>query len=257
MRGWVAFLMLVAVLAASPARAARESVLLRYEAYALGLPVVSFDFRVDETDSAYSVDGNIRTIGVFRLLYSVDLRAESHGEIASDAMQPRLHEQVLTTKGVDRIARLEYPGDGTVSAQLVPADESGRPKPEPQQILDTFDPLSTILAISRAAARAGRCDGRFPVFDGRRRYDIVLTDEGSERIDGGYSYTGMARRCRAAAVKIAGFSFDQDYQPRANKGHVWLASPRPGDPALPVRIDFDGTWGLVEVRITKIEWPTQ
>ena len=236
---------------AQPSMAEPGPLLLHYEAFAAGLPIVSFDFRLDESGKSYAVDGHIRTVGLFRLFYHVDLRAESRGEMAGEAMRPHVHEEVLTTQGKDRVAHLDYPGDGTVTARLVPPEDSGRPKPLPQQTVDTLDPLSTILAIGHVVADAERCTGRFPVFDGRRRYDIVLSDDGTSQ--GAQPKDRSALRCRAQAVKIAGFSFDQDYQPHTNNGHVWLASPRAGAPPLPVRIDFDGSWGLVEVRMTKVE----
>ena len=247
-QGWQARALaaMALVLALRPASAAEpQPLVLHYEAFAAGLPVVAFDFRLDESGTSYAVDGRIRTVGLFRLFYHVDLHAESQGEFAGEATRPRVHEQVLTTQGKDRVAHLDYPGDGTVTTRLVPPEDSGRPKPTAQQTVDTLDPLSTILAIGHAVAGAERCTGRFPVFDGRRRYDILLSEDGGAR--------GTVLRCRAQAVKIAGFSFDQDYQPRTNNGHVWLASPRAGAPALPVRIDFDGTWGLVEVRMTEVE----
>jgi hypothetical protein len=229
-----------------------QSLLLEYEAFAAGFPIVTFAFRLDETPSAYSLDGHIRAVGAFRLFYRVDVRAESEGTLTRDAAQPRWHEHVFTSKGKDRVARLDYPGDGRVAAQLVPTEDSGRPKPTEQQTVDTLDPLSAILAMGHAVARAGRCEGTFPVFDGRRRYDLTLTDEGGERIDAAPAYVGPVRRCQAAVLKIAGFSFDHDYQPRTTNGRVWFAAPRPGAPALPIRIDFDGNWGLVEVRMTKV-----
>jgi Protein of unknown function (DUF3108) len=251
--GWHAGALAVTLaLAAPPASAAEpQPIVIHYEAFAAGLPVVAFDFRLDETGTSYAVDGHIRTVGLFRLFYRVDLRAQSEGEVAGEAMRPRVHEQVLTTQGKDRVAHLEYPGDGTVTARLVPPEDSGRPKPTPQQTVETLDPLSTILAIGHAVAGAERCVGRFPVYDGRRRYDIVLSDDGAGH--DARAKDGTVLRCRAQAVKIAGFSFDQDYQPHTNNGHVWLASPRAGAPALPVRIDLDGSWGLVEVRMTKVD----
>lgn len=229
-----------------------ESLLLEYEAFAAGFPIVTFAFRLEETPSAYSLDGRIRAVGAFRLFYRVDVRAESQGNLVRDAAQPRWHEHVFTSKGKDRVARLDYPGDGRVSAQLVPTDDSGRPKPTEQQTVDTLDPLSAILAMGHSVARAGHCEGTFAVFDGRRRYDLTLTDEGGERLDAAPAYVGPVRRCHAAVLKIAGFSFDHDYQPHTTNGRVWFASPRPGAPALPIRIDFDGSWGLVEVRMTKV-----
>jgi hypothetical protein len=232
--------------------ASPQSLVLEYEAFAAGFPIVTFAFRLDETSSAYSLDGRIRAVGAFRLFYRVDVRAESQGDLVRDAAQPRWHEHVFTSKGKDRVAHLDYPGDGSVSARLVPTEDSGRPKPTEQQTVDTLDPLSAILAMGHRVARAGHCEGTFAVFDGRRRYDLTLTDEGGERIDAAPAYVGPVRRCHAVVLKIAGFSFDRDYQPHTTNGHVWFASPRPGAPALPIRIDFEGTWGLVEVRMTKV-----
>jgi len=241
-----------AIIPVSGIAAPPQSLLLEYEAFAAGFPIVTFTFRLEETPSAYSLDGRIRAVGAFRLFYRVDVRAESQGNLIRDAAQPRWHEHVFTSKGKDRVARLDYPGDGRVSAQLVPTDDSGRPKPTEQQTVDTLDPLSAILAMGHRVAHAGHCEGTFAVFDGRRRYDLTLTDEGGERIDAAPAYVGPVRRCHAAVLKIAGFSFDHDYQPRTTNGRVWFASPKPGAPALPIRIDFDGTWGLVEVRMTKV-----
>jgi Protein of unknown function (DUF3108) len=249
-RVWIVSILAAALVALTAAAAGAEPLVLHYEAFAAGLPIVALDFRVEESGSGYAVDGHIRTVGLLRAFYRVELRAESQGAVAGEAMHPRVHEQVLTTQGKDRVAHLEYPGDGSVTARLVPPEDSGRPKPTPQQTVDTLDPLSTVLAIGHALVGAGRCAGRFPVFDGRRRYDIVLSDE-----EGAHAppKEGATLRCRAQAIKIAGFSFDQDYQPHTNNGHVWLAPPRPGSPPLPVRIEFDGSWGLIDVRMTKVE----
>lgn len=231
--------------------------MLRYEAFAAGFPIVSFDFRLDESGEAYTVGGRIRSVGLFQIFYGFAMRAESQGTIGAEEVHPRFHEHALRSRGRDRHARLDYPGDGTVAASLVPPEDSGRPKPTAQQIANTLDPLTAILAIGHEVARAGKCGGRFAVFDGRRRYDLVLSDDGSERMETSpaYGFAGEVRRCVVAVVKIAGFSFDQDYSPHTTNGRVWLAAPRPGAPALPVRIDFGSSWGFVEVRMTDIEQP--
>lgn len=248
-----ALLPLLALLLSWPAAAA--PLVVRYEAYAAGFPVVGFDFRLDETGRSYALDGEVRTLGLLRLFYRLDMRTESEGTIGAGDLRPLFHEQVLRARGRDRSARLDYPGDGTVATSLVPAEDSGRPRPTPQQIVHTLDPLTAILAIGRAVAQAGRCEGRFPIYDGRRRYDLVLGDDGAERLEKStaYAYAGEVRRCSVAAVKIAGFSWDHDYSPHTSDGSVWFASPRPGAPALPVRITFGSSWGFVSVRLTEID----
>jgi hypothetical protein len=257
MRGRAAAALVVGALTFLPldGRAATpQPLILRYEAYAAGLPVVSFDFRLDESGVGYVVGGQIRAVGLLGLFYTFAMQAESQGAIAVADLSPRFHEHRLHSRGRDRHARLDFAGDGTVTAALVPAEESDRPKPTAQQMLHTVDPLTAILVIGHAVAQAGRCGGTVAVFDGRRRYDLVLTDDGSERLEASpaYAYAGEVRRCLVAAVKIAGFSFDHDYSPHTSNGRVWLAAPRPGAPALPVRIDFSSSWGAIEVRMIGI-----
>lgn len=239
--------------AAAPATAMTPLV-VRYEAYAAGFPVVAFDFRLDEGGKAYALSGQVKTVGLLRLFYRLDLHTLSQGAIGLGDLQPLFHEQSLRARGKDRSARLDYPGDGTVATVLVPAEDPGRPRPSLQQIAHTLDPLTALLAMGRRVAQQERCDGRFAVYDGRRRYDIVLSDDGMERLEAPPSadYAGEARRCAAAAVKIAGFSWDQDYSPHTNEGHVWFVVPRPGALALPLRIEFGSSWGFVTVRMTRL-----
>lgn len=252
-RAWL----VAAALLAGPglaAPAAAAPLILHYQAYAVGFPVVGFDFRMDESGAAYALDASVRTEGLLRLFYRLDMRTETEGRISASSLRPRFHEQDLRVRGKDRKARLDYPGDGSVATALVPAEDKGRPRPTAAQIADTIDPLSALLAIGREVAGAGRCQGRFAVYDGRRRYDLVLADEGTETLERSpaYAYAGEVRRCSVAAVKIAGFSWDQDYSPHTTDGRVWFAAPRPKAPALPVRIEFGSSWGFVSVRLTGI-----
>jgi Protein of unknown function (DUF3108) len=237
---------------ATPPRPA--PLVMRYEAYVVGLPVVDFDFRLDEPTGSYVLGGQVRTVGLLRLFYRLDLHTLSKGAVASSGLHPAFHEQRLLIRGQERSARLDYAGDGTVATTLVPSADPGRPKPTPRQTLQTIDPLTALLAIGRTVARQGRCEGRFPVYDGRRRYDVVLSDDGVEHeASARYSYDGEVRRCAAAAVKIAGFSWDQDYSPHTTTGQVWFVTPKPGGPALPLRIDFGSSWGSVSVRMMKLD----
>jgi hypothetical protein len=251
------FLLALGLFAPTPASAAAPPLVLRYEAYALGLPVLVFDFRLDEGEADYDASGAIRAVGVLRLFASFTMRTESQGAIAADQLLPRKHETASRTRGKDRLAHLDYPGDGSVAAVIAPPDDSGRPKPTVQQIAGTIDPLSAILAIGHNVARAGHCADTVAIYDGRRRYDMTLVDRGVERLEPSsrYGYAGEVRRCDVSVVKIAGFSFDQDYSPHTERGRVWLASPRPGTPPLPVRVEFDSDWGAISVRMTAIDPP--
>ena len=83
------------------------------------------------------------------------------------------------------------PHDDTVP--LVPAHKEG-----------AFDPVSAVMMLTRSDERAP-CDRRVPIFDGKQRYDIVLTFKRMTRIasrDGGPSSIGYV--CRAMYEPVAG-----------------------------------------------------
>src|SRR3546814_6055887 len=72
---------------------------------------------------------------------------------------------------------------GEVIGTLVqPAqDWEGRHPLPPDAGKGTLDPLSVIAGLGELLQAGGRCEGTFPVFDGRKRYDLIVYDAG-ERV---------------------------------------------------------------------------
>ena len=122
---------------------------------------------------------------------------------------------------------------------------------------NTIDPLSAALrAAYSAKTREDRlsCEDSIPVFDGRRRYDLVFKDAGTEVIDGPY-YDGVARKCLASIRRIVGFSRDP-FLPRSKDlegGEIWFADLVPGWPPVPVRFKTDVGLGNAFVHLASHE----
>ncbi len=252
-RGWALGASL-ALLPLGGGGATAPGMVLHYVVEAGGLPVLSVEFRLEESGLRYRALGKVRTAGLLRLMSSYSLVTESHGAMAGGEALPEAHEMASGTRGrAEKQQHLSYPGDGRVLAAVDPPEPPDKPKPGPDQILNTVDPLTALLRASHAIAQSGRCDMYAPVFDGRRRYDVILTDEGAEKLDNSVAYKGPMHRCQADVVKLAGFSFDRDYVPRTNHGRVWIASPRPGLLPLVIRLDFSSDWGQVKMYLEKIE----
>lgn len=248
-------LALLALPGADAVAEAPSPLVLHYEAYAAGIPVLTLDFRLAEEPAAYEVSGFIKAAGVLRLFSSYRLTTESRGAVAADDLRPALHDTASGSRGKERHAHLDYRGDGSVRAVLNPPEDPGRPLPSPQQTTGTVDPLTAILSMSRSFRQTGHCGVTVPVFDGRRRYDLVLTDEAVEPAEAvaGDAPRGAMHRCHVDMVKIAGFSWDRDYSPHTNHGQVWIAPPRPGAPPMPVRLEFASDWGPITVKMLKVD----
>jgi hypothetical protein len=222
---------------------------LSYDVSIRGFPLLTLDVRIAETVGSYTVSGFIRTAGMVDWLADFVMQSESRGTIAADVLRPSLHETSSHWRNGRRGTHLEYAGDGTVAAVVTPAEEPGRaepPLPTPKQTIGTLDPLSAILAINRAIARAGSCAMQVPVFDGRRRYDLILADDGFERAEPAAGGVPL-RRCSIEVVKIAGFAAKEAARP--DHGQAWILAQGEGQPAVPVRIEFDTRWGPITVRM--------
>ena len=233
--------------AAPPLAAGARS--LHYDVSIHGIPLLTLDFRIAETAADYRVDGFVRTVGAADLLADFFMRSESRGVITADRLHPSFHESSSRWRHGERGTHLDFAADGTVAAVVsgTPEPESSVSLPTAQQSAGTVDPLTAVLAINHEITRAGSCDVRMPIFDGRRRYDLVLADEGLE--GAAVTAEGGVRRCRIDLLKIAGFPSREAARP--DHGRAWVQAQGEGEPALPVRIEFDTKWGPITVRMAR------
>jgi Protein of unknown function (DUF3108) len=254
--GWWVALSVPFLLAASPPAAPPVlepgGLTLRYDVYARGFPILTLDFNLDESAATYAVAGVVSTQGALGLVSDFSLRTESRGAIAADTLRPSVHDSASHARRKDRRAHLDFRHDGSVVAALSPPEDPGHLLPTAAEVAGTVDPLTAILAIGHAVAETGSCRVKVPVYDGRRRYDLVLADDGVERPAPGKATE--LRRCALDMVKLAGFTSDRNRPPRIEHGEVWIMpSPRAGVPPLPARIEFHSDWGQITVQMVRID----
>jgi hypothetical protein len=92
---------------------------------------------------------------------------------------------------------------------------------------NVVDPLSAVVLLSQARLnRSGNaCDKRIPIFDGRIRYDLVLSPKGTRTIGGAGKLRGTAHVCRVGYIPIAGHKLGKqgaDYATGNTGIEVWL-----------------------------------
>lgn len=78
---------------------------------------------------------------------------------------------------------------------------------KPQHLKRVLDPLSALMAMTKAK-NDNPCAHRLPIFDGRQRFDLVLSYAGKQRIED-RNGVGVGYICNVRYVPIAG------YQPNA------------------------------------------
>jgi hypothetical protein len=93
---------------------------------------------------------------------------------------------------------------------------------------NVVDPLSAVVLLSQARLNrhAGdACDKRIPIFDGRIRYDLILSLKGTRSIGNAGRLRGTAYVCRVGYLPIAGHKLGKqgaDYATGNTGIEVWL-----------------------------------
>ncbi|MEE8271599.1 MAG: DUF3108 domain-containing protein [Alphaproteobacteria bacterium] len=235
-----------------------------YAVYTGGLHVIDSDIVLAMDDDEYDVRLGAALVGVPSWFSDWAAVIESDGRIAGDTLNPARSTVERMRRGEVRVTALRFDGDGEVDVTFDP-ERSDNDEPVPQDMLvGALDPLSGLVSIIHSMTAAGGCATTVPVYDGRRRYDLVFTDRGMEQLVGSdiATYAGPARRCHMQLVAVAG-AFKRDdgrsfwrrgaEADRERQLDIWLARPMAGGPYLPVRIKGRTPFGAVVIHLRGVE----
>lgn len=234
--------LLPAVLAPPSARAAEtgRELTLAYEMWKGGFHGLSFEARLFQSRAAYRIAFSARTEGLIGWLYPYRVETRSAGLVGDAGIRALSYRSESRSRGKERRRMVRYLVDG-------PAGPDDRRDP---RAAGTQDPASAVFAVIEAFARAGRCEGVVPVFDGKRRYDLVLSHLGQATLrPSRYAlYSGPAVLCRVRMTRHSGFK-----KKRAggfpSEIKLWLAPAVEGGPALPVRLEGKSDLGSLVVHL--------
>lgn len=244
---WVAAPLLAPAAASA---AAMPPVELRYDVYTAGVPALSLRLDIQVTDDRYRIVADMETRGIVGFVYSWKHRGVVEGRVEAGALRPGQYRAVSDSGGTIKTVALAYGRDGTVAASADPPSEEGRDLVPAELTRGSVDILTAVLNVTRRMDDTGACDGAVPVFDGRRRYDLVFADGGTDR--GNVMAVSAVRRCQATMRRIAGFlktlsPWDDGDEARA--AAISIAVLRDDLPAVPVRLDLATPIGMARAEL--------
>jgi hypothetical protein len=234
---------------------------LGYEIYAGGLHVLTFDLDLKIAPQTYVATARYGSTGFLGWLIPWTSQSVAAGTVTQDKLVPERYRVDSKLRGRERVTDIFY-ADGQVNdvkLMPLPKDDEDREIVTDEQKQNTFDPMTAIFAATRNIDRGQSCTSRLPVFDGRRRYDLVLTDAGKQEVRAGYykAFAGEAVRCDFSIEQVSGFvrkPRDEETHRQLQSGRVWMAPVVAGGPAVPVRLELDGDWGMSIVHLRKFDW---
>ncbi|WP_162937336.1 DUF3108 domain-containing protein [Indioceanicola profundi] len=239
-----------ALLTLSALPAAAETLRLGYDVYVGGISLGRMTLETELADDRYHVAVGARANDLLDRLVHWSYTAEANGALSGPAgVAPDRFTSLRTLRNRKWEAVLDYSGDTVTHHQTPPQSEEDENAVPPELRPGTVDLLSASVAIALSAeASGGSCEARVPVFDGRRRYD-VLAEPGKNRQlkkNSYNAYEGEAIGCRIEIDPVAGFRQarrgNDDFWTIPRDGSrrgfdLWLGRPQEGGPLVPVRLE--------------------
>ena len=212
-----------------------------FAGYYSGLRIAEARGSLDWGDGRYRLDIRAQSDGIVDWFTVIRHQTHSEGAIA-DRPQARTHYYLSSDGRKKTEIELAFKPDdiAIVAASPHPAKEKRSPVSAAMK-QGALDPLSAVLAIGLAANADTGCNATEQVFDGRRRFDIILENSRTTTYKGprGPRDTFV---CDFRFVRIGG------YRERAKKwkgivGKVWIQQIDNGLPMLPVRLEIETSYG--------------
>jgi hypothetical protein len=93
-----------------------------------------------------------------------------------------------------------------------------------QHLKDVLDPLSAVMALLRGGM-AQPCGRKLAIFDGKQRFDLLLSPRGQRRITETRpsGQPGLAFVCRVRYVPIAGYKMNEETKSMAESSGIEVA----------------------------------
>lgn len=237
---------------APPTVDAGERVNLDYQIYFGGLNVIKVGIELGLGPDAYDVEARTETVGLTGFFAPWRSTAVTRGEIDGGRVEPVRHRVDAEFRGRSRTIAIDFV-DGEVSQLYLdpPAAKDPRQEIPPALRRGAVDPASALLTLLRVMGEGKGCDGRFPVFDGRRRYDVVVAERGRETLAQNHysAFEGAATRCDFHVEPLV--LDTPDKKRRFRSGRAWFAELFPGRPLVPVRLEVDGDYVQTLVHLSE------
>lgn len=255
--GFVAVAGVVAGFGLTASAAGARPVTLTYVGYLAGVPVLDLTATVDVPvsgsgavvtpgDGAYQVTAAMGSNGNFAVLYPYRANMHAVGRLATARPTPRQFQSEQTIFQKRETVNLTYGTAGDVTVTANPLTKAAQQAVQQGYANSTLDPASAILALVGAFSQRHSCGGKYAVFDGARRYDIMVEQTGQATVSQLQQsfYQGPATECRATPTLVGGFqqaAVQSQLYPQSAR--LWLARPIKNFPAVPVRMAAQNAFG--------------
>jgi len=138
-----------------------------------------FDARILRDD--YHLSTQMKTTGLAGRFYPADYQLTSEGRLAAEHIEPRRFYSYTKAEGDERHLTMTYSKARVPHLSATPPySRDDLKEVNPALQLNTQDPISVLLVPVSGATDP--CERTIPVFDGRRRFNLKLSYQGTKKM---------------------------------------------------------------------------
>jgi hypothetical protein len=228
--------------------------------------------RLGLTTTFRGEDYEMRGEGRFKvlegLIYEWRGVTASYGRVTDTGPEPTMYafNYADSAKAGERL-RMTFDGRAVTDVSIIPKN---RPLPRTipvtkEQLEGVLDPMSGAFLSAQSDnpnGDLGVCDKTLPVFDGRQRYDLVVSPKRMVTVKRTTptGYGGPAVICGVKFIPIAGYQPDNPairLMQQSNEIEVWLIPVRASNMYVPYRIVLPTPVGYGSAVVTSIQVGTR
>lgn len=242
---------------------------LGYQLYASGFDVVQIDVSLDTQPTTYGITAVAQTRGLWKTLVPWSNMITAHGRIKQSDAYPQTARYDTVWRDSPQSVSMMFANDGSIETKTQPErKKSTRSEATTEQIKGAIDPVSALVeVILRETQKAQGCQGKIKSFDGRRVYNLILNNKGTENLQQtSYNiFSGPATRCEVTFEPVAGFPKKEkargfwnakDNADQRNPLIIWFAKPQGLEQSVPVRVQSDVQLGTIVAHLSEIKKTT-
>jgi hypothetical protein len=245
-------------LAGAPAHA-QAKLEASYVATLAGVPIGKAAWLLDLTPEKFVASASGRTTGLLQVLAGGRGSLLAQGSMTGAKLTPGTYE---ITNATDKKTNVVKMAIANGSVKEFSAEPPSPPYPDRVAITENhrrgvLDPVSAALMTAAGTGEVlapETCNRTLPVFDGRGRFDLVLSFKRMDKVKAVKGYQGPALVCAVSYRPISGHRATQSavrYLTEATEIEVWLAPLQGTRVLVPFRASVPTVFGPAVVEATQ------
>ena len=216
-----------------------------FESYLSGIKLAEAQGEIIVKNNIYEFKFKAQTIGITDLFFGWKQNIQIKGRIIDEDIFPLMYSNRDFRKNKQGHMTLIYKNNLPFikSAQPDPRNDKRR-KVSKIELLNTLDPASAILSIGLFLKNKKKCNISKPIFDGKRRYNIVLKYMGLEKIIDSNKLDNKSTymKCSFSIQKISGYT-KKELKKYPSEGILWYNSEIQTNIKIPDKIMINTIYG--------------